>query len=170
MPKSKRLLANFLVAIVAVVGATSTPIVTQAQALRPCSRCNIVQEGLWNQGLISQTIYLYSRPDNDFYPVVVTGIHREGPFYVINWRDPNSGRQGKDDATSYYSYRSMQEIVSSRQSSPPPLSQSESQEKTAWLASCAMARSDNVAMRFLGLRACCESTAAQRYGPDAICR
>jgi hypothetical protein len=135
--------------------------------VQSCTQCNIVDEGIWNQNLVNTTVYFYNREDNQFYPAIVTDVYREGPFRIINWYVSGTGERGKDDATNYYSYRNMQNIKA--QSTRPGLSQSQNQERNGWLASCVMARSDNIFAALLGRRGCCESTAARRYGPDPIC-
>jgi hypothetical protein len=158
-----------LLLLAVLPGATSAALNTRPaiDPVQSCTQCNIVEEGIWNQNLVNTTVYGYSRDTRRFLPVTVTSVYSEGPYRVISWYDPGSGREGHDDATRYYSYRNMQ-YMTSRGVSPPP-SQVEAQERNGWLASCAMARSDNRFLALMGYRACCQSTASRRYGPAAIC-
>jgi len=170
----KNQLAWTLPLIAFLGGGTSTELLARRDlaAVQPCTECNIVEEGIWNENLINTTVYGYSQDTHRFYPVTVTAVYREGPYRVLDWYDPVSGRRGHDDATRYYSYRNMQNIRA-RGNQPDP-SQVETQERNGWLASCAMAlrgrASHNLAEQWIGERGCCESTAARRYGPNhAVC-
>ena len=160
---------SLVLAISILCGAMLPSLGARLVAQNQCWRCNIVDEGLHNQNLVNRTVYFYSRRDNRFYETQVTDVYREGPFRVINWYDPRTGKTGKNDATQYYSYRSMQQFASGP-ASQPGLSQSERQDKAAWFASCRLAESDNFFEALVGRQGCCESSAARRYGPAKICR
>jgi hypothetical protein len=160
-----------LLFIASINGAASTALFARPTiaAVQSCTQCNIVEEGIWNQNLINSTVYLYGRDSKQYYPVTVTAVYSNGPYRNIDWYDPGSGRSGRDDATRYYSYRNMQNMRA--RNIEPPLSQIEVQERNGWLASCASAaRSENAFVYWAFRRACCESTAARRYGPHAVCR
>jgi hypothetical protein len=134
-----------------------------------CMECNIVDEGIWNQNLVNSTVWGYGRDTDQYYPATVTGVYWNGPFRMINWYDPSTGRSGNDDATKYFSYRNMQNLRN--RGIRPPLSQVEAQERTGWLNTCRMAAAaENRLVRFVLLRSCCESTANRRYGPHDVCR
>jgi hypothetical protein len=167
MVESKFVLTLLFIAVLG--GATSTALLANSDvgAAQPCTYCNIVDEGIWNQDLINRTVYFYNRDDGQFYPATVTDVYWSGEFRMINWYEPRSGRRGHDYATRYYSYRNMQNFQA--RSPRPGLPQPETQERNGWLASCVMARADNAVLALLGWRACCQSTAARRYGPDPIC-
>lgn len=149
-------------------GATSTALLAKpdAKEVQPCTQCNIVEEGIWNQNLINTTVYGYGRNTDQFIPVTVTNVYWNGGFRIIDGYVVDSGRRIHDDATRYYSYRNMQNIRA--QGIRPALSEMEAQERNGWLASCAMALSDNRIASWLGRRACCESTAAGRWGPNRL--
>ncbi len=143
---------------------------TAAQAQqRSCYRCNIVDEGRYNSSIINTTVYSYDRRSNSFDPVTITGIHREGPYNVVRWYDPATGKSGKDLAENYYSYSRMMEVKGG--GSAPGLTADEQNERKALWATCAIAESaDNLIQRMLFLNSCCNSSAARKYGtPPGVC-
>jgi len=140
-----------------------------ARAEPGCAGCDVVAAGLFGTGLVNRQLYGYDPGTRTYTVVVVRAVRSGGYGPAIQWYRPDNGDSGWDDAHNFYTERSYREIIAgnaTRQMSP-----SEQQERTGLLAACtAAAKADNVFYKALMTNACCNSSAARKYGtPGRVC-
>jgi hypothetical protein len=139
-----------------------------------CKGCNIVEEGLWGNELVGK--YVYEKTTNGFIRVKVTAVRRDGPFKAILWHFEDSGESAWNDATGYYSERSVAAITEAKEQGQDisGLSDTEKQQRAGLIAACSAcssARKDGeVIAAMLMCNACCNSQAAKNFGtPSGMC-
>lgn len=135
-----------------------------------CRKCNVIDEGIFGPQLVGT--YLWEQGDSGrFYRKLVVRVSTEAIYRQIN-----DGSYAWNHASSFFSESSMNEIVADARGQTPEHQETavDRQQKAGLAASCAMyaaARHDNDFWGQLLFRgACCESSAAKKYGtPPGLC-
>ena len=149
-------------------------LVPVANASSSCRGCNIVDEGVYGPGLIGT--YVYERGRKSFFRVRVTRV--DVGMVALYWVSDEKNDSGWNDARSYYTEASMNELLASGQTAGSELTPFDKEQKNALWATCALyvtasknAQSFWDTLMVIQLRrSCCESQHAQQYGtPPGVC-